>query len=256
LTGLASGVKAQRWRDNFLPLPQHFRVYALRMTRMPTTDGARRTRDRVLDAALELFNERGSSAVTTNHVAARAGISPGNLYYWFSDKDEIVRELYARYVAAYERVWAAGNSDAPDQGDSLDLTPDEVLARLADGAALSRRFIFLARDLLGLLHADPVLTAEYRAVRERRITAFTDLAHSWRARGLIRPVDDKTVSDLVHALWIIAETWLAFGELDRNADPEDGTRLLRVVLRPYLGYDDGSVAIPVAEELAVPRRRD
>jgi AcrR family transcriptional regulator len=207
------------------------------MTRMPTTDGARRTRDRVLDAALELFNERGSSAVTTNHVAARARISPGNLYYWFSDKDEIVRELYARYVAAYERVWAAGNSDAPDQGDSRDLTPDEVLARLADGAALSRRFIFLARDLLGLLHADPVLTAEYRAVRERRITAFTDLAHSWRARGLIRPVDDETVSDLVHALWIIAETWLAFGELDRNADPEDGTRLLRVVLRPYLGYD-------------------
>jgi AcrR family transcriptional regulator len=231
-----------------------FRVYALRMTRMPTTDGARRTRDRVLSAALELFNERGSSAVTTNHVAARAGISPGNLYYWFSDKDEIVRELYARYVAAYERLWSAGDSDAADQGGPLDLTPDELLARLADGAAFSRRYSFLARDLLGLLHADPVLTARYRGVRERRITAFTDLAHSWRARGLIRPVDDETVSDLVHALWIIAETWLAFGELDRNADAEDGTRLLRVVLRPYLGYDDGSVAIPAAEELAAPRQ--
>jgi len=181
---------------------------------MPTTDGARRTRDRILDVALELFNERGSSAVTTNHVAARAGISPGNLYYWFSDKDEIVRELYARYVAAYERVWAAGNSDASDQGDSRDLTPDEVLARLADGAAIARQYSFLARDLLGLLHGDPMLTAQYRGVRERRITAFTDLAHSWRARGLLGPVDDETVDDLVQALWIIAETWLAFGELD------------------------------------------
>jgi len=223
---------------------------------MPTTDGARRTRGRVLSAALELFNERGSSAVTTNHVAARAGISPGNLYYWFSDKDEIVRELYAQFVAAYERVWAAGNSDAPDQGDSRDLTPDEVLARLADGAALSHRYSFLARDLLGLLHADPVLAAEYRAVRERRIIEFRDLAGAWRARGLIRPLDDETVADLVHALWIIAETWLAFGELDGSyADSEDGTRLLRVVLQPYLGYDDGSVA-PVAEELAAPRQRE
>jgi AcrR family transcriptional regulator len=209
---------------------------------MPTTDGARRTRERVLSAALELFNERGSAAVTTNHVAARAGISPGNLYYWFSDKDEIVRELYARYVGAYERVWAAGESDAADQGDSFDLSPDEVLARLADGAGLSRRYSFLARDLLGLLHADPLLAAEYRAVRQRRITGFRGLAGAWRARGLIRALDEQTVDDLVHAPWIIAETWLAFGELDGSyAQAEDGTRLLRVVLRPYLADDYRSV---------------
>jgi len=199
------------------------------MTRMPTTDRARRTRDRVLTAALELFNERGSGSVTTNHVAARAGISPGNLYYWFGDKDEIVRELYAQFVAAYEQLWGVGESDP------LDLTPDEVFSRLADGAALSGRYAFLARDLLGLLHADPVLAEEYRAVRERRIAEFTGLAQAWRARGLMRQLDDATVADLVQALWVIAETWLAFGELAGSyADSEHGTRLLRVVLQPYL----------------------
>jgi len=199
------------------------------MTRMPTTDRARRTRDRVLAAALELFNERGSGSVTTNHVAARAGISPGNLYYWFGDKDEIVRELYAQFVAGYEQLWGVGDRDLPD------LTPDEVLSRLADGAALSGRYAFLARDLLGLLHADPVLAEEYRAVRERRIAEFTGLAHAWRARGVIRPLDDATVADLVQALWVISETWLAFGELAGSyADAEHGTRLLRVVLQPYL----------------------
>jgi AcrR family transcriptional regulator len=205
------------------------------MSRMPTTNGARRTRDRVLNAALELFNERGSAAVTTNHVAACAGISPGNLYYWFSNKDEIVRELYAQFAAAYERLWGAGD------GDPVDLTPDEVLARLGQGAALSRRYAFLARDLLGLLHVDPVLAAEYRAVRERRIAAFTGLASTWRARGVIRPLDDGTIADLVQALWVIAETWLAFGELDGSyTDAEHGTRLLSVVLRPYLTLDGGS----------------
>jgi AcrR family transcriptional regulator len=219
------------------------------MTRMPTTEGARRTRDRVLSAALELFNERGTALVTTNHVAGRAGISPGNLYYWFSDKNEIVRELYAQFVLAYEQLWHAGHSEteslgAGDRGDPLDLTPDEVLARLSDGAALSRRYAFLARDLLGLLHGDPVLAAEYRAVRGRRIAEFTDLAGAWRARGLIRPLDDGTVADLVQALWVVAETWLAFGELDgSHPDAEHGTRLLRVVLRPYLTPTGQSVTI-------------
>jgi len=199
------------------------------MSRMPTTKGAIRTRDRVLNAALELFNERGSAAVTTNHVAARAGISPGNLYYWFADKSEIIRELYAQFVAAYEQLWGAGDADP------LDLTPDDVLARLAEGAALSRRYAFLARDLLGLLHADPVLAAEYRAVRERRIAEFTGLAYAWRARGVIRPLDDQTVADLVRALWVISEMWLAFAEMDGGrADAQHGPRLLGVVLRPYL----------------------
>ena len=209
------------------------------MSRVPTTEGARRTRDRVLNAALDLFNERGSASVTTNHVAARAGISPGNLYYWFSDKNEIVRELYAQFVAAYEQLWGA------DQGDPLDLTPDEVLARLANGAALSRRYAFLARGLLALLHADPVLAAEYRAVRKRRVAEFTDLARSWRARGVISPMDDDTAADLVQALWVIAETWLAFGELGGSyVDVEHGTRLLRVVLRPYLTLAGRSVDTP------------
>jgi len=60
----------------------------------------------VLDAALELFNERGTAAVSTDHVAARARAGQGNLYYWFGDKGEIVRELYAQFVAAVRLLGA------------------------------------------------------------------------------------------------------------------------------------------------------
>jgi len=211
------------------------------MSRIPTTKGAFRTRKRVLNAALELFNERGTASVTTNHVAARAGISPGNLYYWFADKNEIIRELYAEFVAGYEHLWGAGHRDP--SGDPLGLTPDEVLSRLAEGATLSRRHAFLARDLLGLLHADPVLAAEYRAVRERRIAEFTGLAYAWRAGGVIGPLDDQTVADLVQALWVISEAWLAFAEMDGSpVVAQHGQRLLGVVLRPYV--TPGSVVTP------------
>ncbi len=42
------------------------------------------TRGRILDAALRLFNQRGTAAVSTNHLAAAAGLSPGNLFYHFA----------------------------------------------------------------------------------------------------------------------------------------------------------------------------
>ncbi|QTE28103.1 TetR/AcrR family transcriptional regulator [Pengzhenrongella sicca] len=200
------------------------------MLRAPTTPGARRTLERILDAALDLFNTSGSAAVTTNHIAAAAGVSPGNLYYWFRDKDEIVRELYARLVAEYEVTWAAGAHDA------VELSPHDLLDRLAAGAELTRRYAFLGRDLLGLLHADPVLAAQYKVVRAGRLATFMAIARRWRADGTIRPIGDHELADLVQAVWILAETWFAFVELD-DPDPaaDDGARLLRVVLAPYLG---------------------
>ena len=199
------------------------------MARTPTTDPARHTRDRILDGALELFNRDGTAQVTTNHIAAHVGISPGNLYYWFTDKHEIIRALWARFAGDHGALW-----EGPEIAASTS-RPGEALARLAAATRLSRTYRFLARDLLALVYADPELRALYVDTRERRLAHFGALARDWRSNGLVRAVTDERLDDLSRSLWIIAETWWPFAELGTaEPDPREGERMLQAVLEPYL----------------------
>ena len=55
-----------------------------------------RTRSTIIDAALRLFRERGYEATTMRAIAAEAGVSVGNAYYYFSSKEELIQGFYDR----------------------------------------------------------------------------------------------------------------------------------------------------------------
>ena len=204
---------------------------------MSTTTGKRPqhkselTRERILQAARRLFNDRGTSAVSTNHIAAETGISPGNLYYHFRDKRDIIRALHAQYAAAYEDRW----QPSPD--------PSENLARLGEnlaaGMALAFQYRFFEREILALLRADPKLRASYRQFYQRRLEQWVTFGEHLVAQGVLRaPRPPRTIHDLAVAIWLIAESWIGF--LDITGDPQDprqvarGADLVLAALDPYL----------------------
>jgi AcrR family transcriptional regulator len=63
------------------------------------TPRAEQTRATIVTAALALFRERGYDAATMRAIAARAGVSTGNAYYYFSSKEALIQEFYCRNQA-------------------------------------------------------------------------------------------------------------------------------------------------------------
>src|SRR5436305_13990040 len=61
-----------------------------------TTPKAEETRERILDAALTLFREKGFDETTMRDIAAKADVATGAAYYYFRSKEELVMAFYVR----------------------------------------------------------------------------------------------------------------------------------------------------------------
>lgn len=70
----------------------------------PRSRGSESTRDLIVETALRLFRERGFDATTMRAIAAEAGVSVGNAYYYFASKDELVQAYYDRAQIAHEEA--------------------------------------------------------------------------------------------------------------------------------------------------------
>jgi len=166
--------------------------------------------------------------VSTNHIAAAAGVSPGNLYYWFPDKRTIIRALFEEWRTAA----------APVMPESSE--PGDVLRALIDGVAgqpeVSARFAFFSRELFSLLHADPELAAAFRGNFETRVAVQEAVIGSLMAAGLLHdPGDRGGLRDTIVAMWIASVSAHAFLEIVEPGGDADRPRdVVAAVLRSML----------------------
>jgi AcrR family transcriptional regulator len=124
---------------------------------------APRTRDRILDVALELFTAKGYDATSMREVAEQLGITKPALYYHFDSKEDIVRALLAdmEHQVADLVTWAREQPYTPD----LRL---DVLARWSDVMAAHglNAFRFFIANRRVVLEIDPDRKGMHEAMGE------------------------------------------------------------------------------------------
>lgn len=159
------------------------------------------TRQRILRTSLELFNRHGERNVSTNHIADALGISPGNLYYHFRNKGEIIAELFDGYAAQ-----VIGFLTLPEDRTMTWADKTGYFESILDSMWAAR---FLHRDLGHLLNQDDRLRDRYVSFVDHSLQRGFDVYCGMRAAGLVEG-DDATLRGLLMNTWVLATSWASF----------------------------------------------
>ncbi len=182
---------------------------------MTKKNGKPSTYDRVVDISLKLFNEEGERKISTNHIAQHLGISPGNLYYHFRNKDEIIVQLFQRYsnkLLDYIR-----QTPLPDDMAKM----GEYMSGVYD---ILWEYRFLFSDVNTLLTRSKQLLGEHNEFTHVKISPllvqiFTEL----RAKGIL-DADDEALRELGLNVWLVTKYWFDFDNSQHIGNWDDGAK--------------------------------
>jgi len=191
-----------------------------------------KTRDKIIQASIELFNEQGERNITTNHIAAHLGISPGNLYYHFRNKEDIILSIYEEYARNLLLDTFPKVNPEMKPLDTILLYMDAVFQALM-------KFRFLYANLPVLLAKNPLLHEKYVEVQHIISGRLSEMLESLRDADMM-DFEDEELADIVSILRLINTFWLSFYQT-QTKDTEindsvffEGVLKILVLLRPYI----------------------
>ncbi|OUS29309.1 hypothetical protein A9Q99_09370 [Gammaproteobacteria bacterium 45_16_T64] len=190
-----------------------------------------KTRDRILFTTLELFNLCGEPNVTTIDIANEMDISPGNLYYHFRNKDEIIFELFLLFEASI--------SDVLDTQQTIDLDMLDYWMYIHIIFEKIWEYRFFYRDLVSILERNEKLQKRFNRIIDKKSQACKNILTSMNESDILtlRPHDiDSIATNMV----ISCSYWLNYLQLrhiGKELPGEDlgrGVYQVMTLIAPYL----------------------
>lgn len=167
---------------------------------MPPPKKPRRTAERILEVTLDLFNRFGEPNVSTTLISAELRISPGNLYYHYPAKDELINALFDRYEHALDELLPAADHVGHVEDAWLFL---HMLFELI----WQHRFLY--RDLNDLLSKNRRLEMHFQSVLKNKGGAMRQLIGGLQRGGALT-LDAREAEPLATSMVVLATYWQSY----------------------------------------------
>lgn len=160
----------------------------------------RRTAQRILETTLELFNRFGEPNVSTTLISSELNISPGNLYYHYPAKDELINTLFDQYQDALNQVLNAsdGVRDVEDAWFFMHTLFELIW-----------QYRFLYRDLNDLLSKNRKLETNFQVVLKNKTRAIRALLQCMARAGALQ-MDSQDMEASATSMVVVITYWLSF----------------------------------------------
>ena len=160
----------------------------------------RRTAERILEVTLSLFNRFGEPNVSTTLISAELGISPGNLYYHYPAKDELINALFDRFERALNELLSASDSVR---------NVEDAWFFMHSLFELIWEYRFLYRDLNDLLSKNRRLETHFQSVLKNKTRAVKTLLDGMSLAGALH-IDSREVEATATSMVVVLTYWLSF----------------------------------------------
>lgn len=198
-----------------------------------------KTKDRILSGALQLFNTDGVTEVTTNDIARGLKMSPGNLYFHYKNKEQIVREIFKRLAAETITVWKPQTKMAKKNQSTQQKI--QLIDFVDRNLNLYWKYRFFHREMYILRKKDPELSKLWHKHLKKISLRMIILYKHWVKSGHMVPIQSKYEMEFVgELLFVASNSFMQFFETaDHGATPnvktiEKARRHILRMLMPYL----------------------
>ena len=181
----------------------------------------RRTAERILATALDLFNRYGEPNVATTLIASDMGISPGNLFYHFPAKELLVNALFDEYLSEMNQL-------LPAAADAQDMEHAWFFMHSLFELIWRHRFVY--RDLNDLLSKNRHLEEQTKTVLQHKQEAFEAMLSGLQQHGLLTQGDEERQSCATHMV-VLLTWWLSYEYVQNPRHALEETNAGHSVLR-------------------------
>ena len=160
------------------------------------------TKQRILNTSLMLFNQLGTPDSSTNHIALELEISPGNLYYHYPNKEQLIETLFSNYEVALQPL--------TNQSFTEPLSIEDIwfFLHLNFELALEYRFIYQDTDYITL--KCPSLAAKFQSLLTEFFRTLVRLLTALLETGVLKVPSKTIIEDISLNMLLICTQWIHF----------------------------------------------